>query len=180
VVAGRSPEEARVRPLARQVRLARTQAESAIARSLSEPQTRRIAADQSQAALGALRRLAQAAHLLRLEAQEAQDRQPQPALEPLVAGVDRLMEIIETTLTAGAQAAGVEPDWPDLRGDYLEFEHGAPRSAQRVALLSALDEIVDSANGLAAISGIEWVDGDPRPGRVPKLRGAVSRRRTTG
>ena len=59
-----------MRRLARRARLARTQAEATVRRSLSEPETRHIDARQSQAALGGLRRLVSAAHVLRLDAQE--------------------------------------------------------------------------------------------------------------
>jgi uncharacterized membrane protein YccC len=177
-VEGRQAKEPELRPLDRRARLARTQAEAAVARSLSEPETRRIAAEQSQAALGALRRLIRATHLLRLEGQDARDPAPRPALAPLVTDTDRLMRIVERTLGATPVADSGDPAWPDLRADYLEFEHQAPPDPKSAALLSALDEIVDAADGLAAISGLDWVDGDRRSRRMPGLRRAGAGPRT--
>jgi hypothetical protein len=86
------------------------------------------------------------------------------------------MRIVERTLGAPTSVAGSgDPVWPDLRAAYLEFEHQAPPDPQSAALLSALDEVVDAADGLAAISGLDWVDGDRPSHRVP----APSRRRRT-
>src|SRR6201999_1901423 len=50
---GRQPADQRMRALARRARLARTTAQSTVARSLSEPSTRRIDASQSQRTLAA-------------------------------------------------------------------------------------------------------------------------------
>ncbi len=52
------------------------------------------------------------------------------------------------------------PPLPDLRASYAALERGAPRDAEGEALLLDLDEIVDAANGLAALAGLESLDGD--------------------
>lgn len=167
---GRRATDQQMRPLARRARLARTNAEAAVARSLSEPATRRIDAEESQASLGAMRRLIQAAHVLRLSAQEPSDRRTLPALRPLGTDLDRLMEIVEMTLRAGSAAApSPATTLPDLRADYLEFERACPDNVDSAVLLAELDEIVDATNGLAVISGIGWIDSDETP--PPRRRG---------
>ena len=104
---GRRPDDQRMRALARRARLARTTAESTVARSLSEPSTRRIDASQSQGALAAMRRLVQAAHVLRLDVQDERERRPHPGLRRFRrnrrgarGGADQ---------PAGAPAAGADP-----------------------------------------------------------------------
>jgi hypothetical protein len=138
-----------MRPLARRARLARTSAEATVALSLSEPHGRRIDADQSQGMLGALRRLIQSIHVLRLEAQDDLERGPIPALQPFAADLDHLLESVEESLDG---LAGEEAP-PDLRGRYATLERELGRDPAAVALLAELDEIVDAANGLAALAG---------------------------
>ena len=100
---GRPTREDEMRPLARRARLALTDAEATVGRSLAEPATKRIDADFSQRALAALRRLVQAVHVLRLDAQEADERQPIPELSPLAADIDTLLGVVDITLTTGAR-----------------------------------------------------------------------------
>lgn len=117
-----------------------------------------------------MRRLIQAAHVLRLSAQEPSDRRTLPALRPLATDLDRLMEIVEMTLRAGSAAApSPATTLPDLRADYLEFERACPDNVDSAVLLAELDEIVDATNGLAVISGIGWIDSDETP--PPRRRG---------
>jgi uncharacterized membrane protein YccC len=163
IVDGRGAREQDMRPLARNARLARTNAESTVARSLSEPETRRIDAERSQGALGALRRLIQAAHVLRLDAQDDRERKPQPALAPLRTGIENQLGTVQDTWKAGPQGRPAAPALPDLRARYEDFERGCPHNGDGLALLAELDEIVDAANGLAALSGLESVDGEARP-----------------
>lgn len=152
---GRSAGEQQMRPLARRARLARTSAEAAVERSLSEPRTRRIDAAQSHGALAATRRLVQAAHVLRLDAQETRDRSPLPTLAPLAGDIDRLMKLVETELKDEHHARPGAPALPDLRADYADFERSSARDSDGLALLAELDEIVDAANGLASLVGLE-------------------------
>ncbi len=170
IVEGRRPDDGEIRVLSRQARVTRTAAEATVARSLSEPATRRIDAEQSQGMLAATRRLIQAAHVLRLDAQEEEDaRRPVPALAPLAGDLDELLGSVDTTVRAGADAPSAggprpapmpPPAVPDLRASYAALERAAPHDADGEALLLDLDEIVDAVNGLAALAGLESSDGD--------------------
>jgi len=161
IVEGKRPNDSEIRVLSREARIARTAAEATVAQSLAEPATRRIDADHSQGMLAASRRLVQAAHVLRLDAQEEHKRRPVPALAPLATGVDELLATVDTTVRAGAngvQAGTPGPSVPDLRASYDALERAAPRDADGEALLLDLDELVDAANGLAALAGLESDD----------------------
>lgn len=151
---GRRIAEREMGPLARRARLARTNAEATVARSLSEPQTRRIDADQSQGMLGVLRRLIQAAHVLRLDVQEDRERLPLPALGPLAEDVDRQLGTVADWLRSVPQEPLQIARLPDLRADYAEFAPQCPRDPGGAALLVEIDEIVDAANSLAALAGL--------------------------
>ncbi|MBV8220352.1 MAG: FUSC family protein [Solirubrobacterales bacterium] len=162
VIAGnRRVDDQEMRSLSRHVRLTRTTTEANVARSLSEPATRRIDAEQSQGSLAAARRLVLAAHVLRLDAQEERGRPPLPAVEPLAADLDSLLRTVDATLRAGRDAPAHPPLLPDLRADYEELERVAPKDPDSAAVLFELDEIVDAANGLAALAGLEAVDDEP-------------------
>ena len=157
---GRRPDDQEMRSLSRHVRLTRTTTEANVARSLSEPATRRIDAEQSQGSLAAARRLVLAAHVLRLDAQDQSGRPPLPALAPLAADLDSLLRTVDATLRAGPDPPEHAPVLPDLRADYEELERVAPKDPDSAAVLVELDEIVDSANGLAALAGLEAVDDE--------------------
>ncbi|HWD74147.1 MAG TPA: FUSC family protein [Solirubrobacteraceae bacterium] len=144
--------------LSRRARLTRTNAEATVARSLSEPTTRRIDARRSQAVLGAMRRLIQAAHVLRLDAQEERERRPMPELKPLKDGVDGLLTSVESTLRPDPQDASSPIPLPDLRERYRGVQRAARGEAQAAELLAELDEMVDAANGVASAAGLESVD----------------------
>jgi uncharacterized membrane protein YccC len=187
---GRRVSDNEMRPLSRRVRLVRTNAESTVARSLFEPQTRRIDAEQSQGTLAATRRLVQAAHVLRLDAQDEHERQALPALKGLGADLDRELGIVEGRLRGdGDGSDAAHPELPDLRASYGAFERAGADDRKRTgtddrehtALLSQLDEIVDAANSLAALTGPDPAERvpdraqDSEPVSQPKL-GAVWRR----
>ncbi|MGH2874605.1 MAG: hypothetical protein ACRDL5_19360, partial [Solirubrobacteraceae bacterium] len=142
-------------PLARAARLARTRAEPAVARSLTEPATRRIDADISAATLDATRRMVQSVHVLRLDAADLDAKLPRRELEPFAGALDQLLSIVERALRARADGTLERPtrSLPDVRGAYLTLsgEHGQESSP----LLGDLDELVDAANGLAAATGLE-------------------------
>jgi hypothetical protein len=53
-------------------------------------------------------------------------------------------------------AAGGE--LPDLRGRYLAFARAAPDDLHSEGVLDELDEIVDAANSLAVLAGLEPAD----------------------
>ena len=151
-----------MRTLSRARRLTRINTEASVARSLSEPATRRIDAEQSQGSLAAARRLVLAAHVLRLDAQEERGRRPLPALEPLAADLDALLGTVDATLRAGPDGPTAAPPLPDLRASYAALERAAPDDPESAAVLVEIDEIVDAANGLAALAGLE--SGDEESG----------------
>jgi uncharacterized membrane protein YccC len=167
LIEGRRAPEQRMTRLSRRARLARTTAESVIARSLSEPATRRIDADRSQAVLGAMRRLIQAGHVLRLTAQD-EDAQPRPELEPMRAGLDQLLARVEARFRFHPEQPASAEALPDLRERYVEIQRGLRHDAQAQELLSELDETVDAANGLAAAAGLESVDADATEAPEPE------------
>jgi len=163
ITQGQRPDDSEIRVLSRDARIARTAAEATVARSLAEPATRQIDAQQSHGMLAAARRLVQAAHVLRLDAQEERDRRPVPALAPLATGVDELLATVDTAVRDGANgdSSGTPaPAVPDLRARYDALERAAPHDADGEALLLDLDELVDAANGLAAVAGLESEDPD--------------------
>ena len=159
-VAGRRPGDQRMRALARRARLDRTTAESTVARSLSEPSTRRIDASQSQRALAAMRRLVQAAHVLRLDVQDERERRPHPGLEPLQDGINDLLGEVQASFGARPLEAPAPHDLPDIRARYESFERECGRDEDALALLAQLDEMVDASNSLAAAAGLESADED--------------------
>jgi uncharacterized membrane protein YccC len=152
-----------VRPLARRVRLARTRAEAIVARSQSEPATRRIDARQSQAALGALRRLIQSVHVLRLDVQEDRPRRPRAEIGPVQSALNELLQMVEDRLRAlPAETAPAAP-LPDLRGSFWTAQRAWRDGPEARALANELDEIVDAANGLAAVAGLRPDEDEPTP-----------------
>jgi uncharacterized membrane protein YccC len=159
---GRRPGDQRMRSLARRARLARTTAESTVARSLSEPSTRRIDASESQRALAAMRRLIQAAHVLRLDAQDERERRPLPGLAPLRAAIDELLSDVEASLRARPQEDPQPRELSDIRARYRAFRRASGQDEEALALGAQLDEIVDAADSLAAAAGLES-DGDDEP-----------------
>ena len=155
LITGRRADESQMRTPSRRARLARTTAEATVARSLSEPATRRIDAEESQGMLAAMRRLIQAEHVLRLEVQDERPRQPLPGLEPLAAGLGDQLGNVEATLRArpeDPESPSLRAE-PDLRARYLAFARAAPDDGDQEWLLAELDEIVDAANSLASLAG---------------------------
>ncbi|HET8977761.1 MAG TPA: FUSC family protein [Solirubrobacteraceae bacterium] len=162
LIEGRRASEAQMTALARRARLVRTRAEATVAASLSEPAIRRIDARQSQGALGVLRRLVQAAHVLRLDAQDERERHPVPELEPLRSGIDGQLGAVERLLQSRAESEEAPAVLPDLRALHQRFERDVRENPDGLPLVAELDEIVDAANGLAAVLGMEAVDEDPQ------------------
>lgn len=166
LITGRRADESQMRTPSRRARLARTTAEATVARSLSEPATRRIDAEESQGMLAAMRRLIQAEHVLRLEVQDERPRPPLPGLEPLAEGLGDQLAGVEATLRARPEdpESPSLPAEPDLRARYLAFARAAPDDGDQEWLLAELDEIVDAANSLASLAGLdgEGSAGDER------------------
>ena len=145
--AGTRPPTDEIRTISRRLRLARVNAESTVARSLSEPPARRIDPERAQGTLATVLRLTQASHVLRLEAQEHEPPPPSPRLAGLAGSFDALLATVANALRSDAR-----PDarsLPDLRAEYDALM--ADNGASGPELAAELDELVDAANGLAAI-----------------------------
>ncbi|MBV9413653.1 MAG: FUSC family protein [Solirubrobacterales bacterium] len=158
VADGGRVDEDQMRDLSRRARLERTSAEATVARSLSEPATRRIDAEQSQAALAAMRRLVQAAHVLRLDVQDDRDRGPLPSVDPLAGDLDAQLSSVEAALAPRGEEPAPARSLPDLRARYQSMARSAPHDVEEEGLLAELDELVDAANSLVAAVGLEPAD----------------------
>ncbi len=153
----------------RAVRLARTNAEAAVDRSLADPGSRQIDARTASSLLAALRRLSIAAHSLRL-------RHPPP--RPLTASARQLIDAFDLEL-AGALAAlrfgRVTKVHAPLRDLHEKFAEGiASELAERPgldAVLAETDELVDATNSLTAVvSRAQELHGDAMPWGVVASR----------
>ena len=158
---GTRPRGDGLRALARRARLTRTQAESIVARSESEPATRQIDVRRSQAALGALRRLVQSAHVLRLDVQEDRPRRAHPELGPVQSGLSEQLRIVEARLRALPSESPRSTPLPDLRGRLSEAARGWGEDPEDRDLAGELDEIVDAVNGLAVVAGLDPDEDEP-------------------
>jgi uncharacterized membrane protein YccC len=176
LIDGRRPPEDETRRRTRRARLARTTAEERIAVSLTDPAGRRIDPDWSHSLLASMRRLIQAAHVLRLDVQEGRERAALPALAPLAARLDELLGLAETRIEAGATELNTDDgDLPDLRGALSQFIRESPQTADVLTLVSDLDEIVDATGGLGTLVGLDPADppamraapATPQPAQAP-------------
>jgi uncharacterized membrane protein YccC len=141
----------------RAVRLARTNAEAAIERSLGDPASRRVDQTLTLEMLATFRRLAIAVHTLRLSPVRTLDGGAPastldgvpPALRALTAAIDEELEAIAARLRFGRVTVLRQP----LRALHREvaaalLAGGAPLATLVVA---ETDEIVDATNSLADI-----------------------------
>jgi uncharacterized membrane protein YgaE (UPF0421/DUF939 family) len=131
---------------ARAARLAWTEAQATVARSIAEPTRWRIDADLAQSLMGGFLRIIQAAHALRAEIAEfdAEDADRGP-LALLAEAIDTAMAEISGALRENRPPA----ELPPLRALY---DAVALAIADR-SVLSALDEIVDAINTVAHLLG---------------------------
>ena len=160
IVDGGAVDEEELRSLARAARLAWTSAEATIERSLTEPAARRIDVEQARGVMTGLRRLVQAAHVIRLELGAHANAPPLGALRPLAAAIDSTLEIIAETLAAGAPAKrGLAP----LRDLHRELAARAAGGALDALLVTELDEIVDAADTVGGLLGLEPAPVDVLP-----------------
>ena len=107
-----------------------------------------------------MRRLVQAAHVLRLEVQDERERRPHPGLEPLQDGISDLLGEVQASFGARPLTSPAPHDLPDIRARYESFERECGRNEDALALLAQLDEMVDASNSLAAAAGLESADED--------------------
>jgi len=154
-----------VSSVARRARLAWTNAEATVTRSLTEPMTRRIDAEQSRGLLAGLRRLVHAAHVIRLEAQRHTPRAPRPELQPLASTLDQyLAKITQALGPDGAQTAALPP----LRALYQTLSGETAGDPADAVLMAQLDDIVDATNTVSELVGLEPSNlsaADPAPAR---------------
>ncbi len=146
LIAGRPADEDELRPLARNARLAWTNAQDKVARSLAEPTARQIDPDTSRGILAGLRRVVQAIAVLRVLDAGRAARAPLPALEPLGAGFDVGMAEIASVIAGGGSGP-----FPPLRA-----RHEALVAGHEIGevLLGELDEIVDSLDTVSELVGL--------------------------
>jgi uncharacterized membrane protein YccC len=137
------PEEAR--PIAREARLTRSQAASAVGRSLSEPARRRIDARVSSGVLDEMLRLVHAIHALRLEAQDEPDRRPIPQLQPFARALDMQLAAISRALLS--DELQLSSEYVDLRALSDRFGRDAASEPEQ-ALAAIIDEIADATNAI--------------------------------
>lgn len=132
----------------RAVRLARTNAEAAVNRSLGDPASRRIDHAATLEMLATFRRLAIAAHTLRLSQTATLDVVP-PALNDLTAAIDSELDAIAARLRFGRVTVVREP----LRALHREVAAAllADPAALGALVVAETDEIVDATNSLADI-----------------------------
>jgi uncharacterized membrane protein YgaE (UPF0421/DUF939 family) len=132
----------------RALRLARTNAEAAIQRSLGDPASRRIDQTATLQMLATFRRLAIAVHTLRLSPTVKLDGVP-PALKELTAAIDSELAAIAARLRFGRVTVVRQP----LRALHRDVAAALPAdpAALGALVVAETDEIVDATNSLADI-----------------------------
>jgi uncharacterized membrane protein YccC/uncharacterized protein YjeT (DUF2065 family) len=131
----------------KEVRLARTNAEAAINRSLGDPSSRRIDHSLTLDVLATFRRLAIATHTLRLAPTAALDAVP-PALRELAAALDGELGAIAARLRFGRVTVVRAP----LRAMHRDAaDELAGGGALAVLVIAETDEMVDATNSLAEL-----------------------------
>jgi uncharacterized membrane protein YccC len=148
LVSGRLPDESGLRQLARQARIAYSDAEAAVTLSRSEP-LRGIEPGLASTTLVGLRRLVYAVHALRADLMSLADRRPRPELAPLVASIDQALVLTRDHLQGSAGQAHLPP----LRQLYREAI-ADPDIAAQEPVLAALDELIDAVNTVASGLGL--------------------------
>jgi Fusaric acid resistance protein-like len=133
----------------RAVRLARTNAESAVERSLNDPSRRRVDVAMTAAVLAACRRQSIAAHTLRLRQPTVESALPIAALRVLVTALDIELGGIAAGLRFGRVIRQHEP----LRELHQQLAAAVADPTNPVAalLIVETDELVDATNTLTAL-----------------------------
>ena len=144
-----SADRAKLPALSRAARLARTNTESALERSLADPGPRQFDAQAALAMLAALRRLSIAGHTLRLRRPEGAVALPQREFARLVDSLDVELNAIAANLRFGRLTVRHEP----LRDEYRAVVERSPTRPDDVAalLLAETDELVDATNTLNSV-----------------------------
>jgi uncharacterized membrane protein YccC len=150
LVTGRRAEETRLQTLARQARVAFTDAQAAIGLARSEPHRGDTDLEATSDMLGELRRLVYGVHALRIDAATSPDVGPLPALQPMQAGLGQALSVLAATLRDDPVT---EPPLPPLRDLHRELARAHPGLLSQ-ALWAALDELVDATDTAAAAIGL--------------------------
>ena len=161
-IAGRPADEDELRPLARAARLAWTNAQDTVARSLSEPATRQIDPEVSRGILAGLRRVVQATAVVRVldEGGEGRDagrggRDGIEAFDALAGALDVGLTEIAGVLAGALEGAGrAFPPLRERHQDLAAAVRAPTESSYGEVLLGELDELVDALNTVAELLGL--------------------------
>lgn len=155
---GRRLPETQLRALARQARIAFTDADTAVGLTRSEP--RRDGSDPrvTSATLSALRRVAWSVHVLRLDTEMMPAGRPLPELVPLQAALGDALSALAATFRHAAPAS-----FPPLRQLDRALAREHPELLSH-ALWAALDELVDAIDTAAVTVGLDVAsDSEAQP-----------------
>jgi len=148
--------ETEARRLARRLRLARTNCEAVVARSLAEPQVRRVDGPRSSRTLAGLRRISLTTHVLRTTALSASASSSSgeaascvPELKPLHQAIDEMWTVIVEGLDTELPS---RPQTRPLRQLYDELVDAVAGRDATSLLLVEMDELVDAVNTLTSIA----------------------------
>ena len=133
-----------LRDLARATRLAYTDAQAAVARSLADPPSKRIEADLGPGLLAALRRVTRAVHGLRTE---RPGDEPLPGAVDLAGAVDTALLRISDALASDRAIGGLPP----LRALYHRVEEACVEVPERAGAVIQLDELVNAVDTAAEL-----------------------------
>jgi uncharacterized membrane protein YccC len=139
-----SPED--LRALGRTARLAYTDAQSAVGRSLAEPRARRIDPEVSRGILAALRRLIRAAHSLRTEMVEGADIH---GMEDFADAVDHSLSTVEDGMADAMRVLRLLP----LRSIFHQIDPAGAGSSVPLPVAIQLDEVVNAIDTVAVLMG---------------------------
>jgi len=133
-----------LRDLARSTRLAYTDAQAAVARSLAEPPSKRIGADLGPGLLAALRRVTRAVHGLRTE---PPGDGPVPGAAELASALDTALLQITGALESERAIVGLPP----LRTLHHRVEDACAATPERAGVVIHLDELVNAVDTAAEL-----------------------------
>jgi hypothetical protein len=141
--------ETQLRTLARQARIAFTDADTAAGLARSEPRRGGSDPHVTSTTLSALRRLARGVHVVRLDTETMPAGRPVPELAPLQAALGDALSAL-----AGAFRHARHRSFPPLRHVDRALAREHPELLTR-ALWAALDELVDATDTAAVTVGLD-------------------------
>lgn len=142
------PDEASLARLARQARLARSNASAVVDRASREPSRYRIDTERTSGVLAALRRVSDALHLLRTRAADAPGSVS--AAAPLASAMDSAM----ATLAASLRGEAGQRSLPPLRQLHDQLRAEADASDFSRLAVAETDEIVDALDTVGHLLGL--------------------------